>query len=150
MTLTSLPERITSKIRHEPCPRPDLGACWKWTAAVSSSGYGITWNGTALVGAHVFTYTALVAPVPAGLHLDHLCRVPLCVNPQHLEPVTPGENVRRGNAPSAIAARTGLCQQGHPLSGSNLYVVRATGKRRCRTCQSARMARQYAARRAAK
>lgn len=150
MNLTSLPDRITSKIRQVPCSRPELGVCWVWTAAKSSVGYGMTWNGTTVVGAHVFTYTSLVGPVPPGLHLDHLCRVPLCVNPQHLEPVTPGENVRRGNAPSAIAVRTGICQQGHPLSGDNLYTVRATLKRRCKTCQRTRMARQYAARRAAK
>jgi hypothetical protein len=33
--------------------------------------------------------------VPVGKQLDHLCRVVECVNPDHLEPVTPVENVRR-------------------------------------------------------
>jgi hypothetical protein len=36
-------------------------------------------------------------PIPAGLHLDHLCRVRDCVNPEHLEPVTNAENLRRGD-----------------------------------------------------
>ena len=35
-------------------------------------------------------------PVPEGMQLDHLCRVPGCVNPDHLEPVSAAENVRRG------------------------------------------------------
>lgn len=32
------------------------------------------------------------------MQLDHLCRNPACCNPSHLEPVTPKENTRRGNA----------------------------------------------------
>lgn len=40
-----------------------------------------------------------------GLEFDHLCRNKLCVRPDHLEAVTHTENVRRGNSPSAIAAR---------------------------------------------
>lgn len=34
--------------------------------------------------------------LPSDMVLDHLCRVRHCVNPLHLEPVTAGENVRRG------------------------------------------------------
>jgi hypothetical protein len=41
-------------------------------------------------------YEALTGSIPADLQLDHLCRVRNCVNPAHLEPVTPRENVRRG------------------------------------------------------
>jgi hypothetical protein len=49
--------------------------------------------------AHVVFYERHIGPVPSGLQLDHLCRVPLCVNPAHLEPVTGTENVRRGRVP---------------------------------------------------
>ena len=44
------------------------------------------------------TCTADVGSIPDGLHLDHLCRVPACVNPEHLEPVTLAENNRRAAA----------------------------------------------------
>jgi hypothetical protein len=51
---------------------------------------------TASVSPHRFAYELLVGPIPAGLVLDHLCRNRLCVNPNHLEPVTNSENPRRG------------------------------------------------------
>ncbi|MFB7219369.1 HNH endonuclease signature motif containing protein [Streptomyces sp. NPDC056227] len=142
----ALPTRFLSKTRQAPSPRPDLEPCWLWTAAVSSTGYGMTWNGHTVVGAHVFAYQQIVGPIPAGLHLDHLCRVPLCVNPQHLEPVTPGENVRRGNSPGAVAVRTGMCQRGHALAGTNVTHL-SNGHRRCKACHRARQARYDAARR---
>jgi hypothetical protein len=34
--------------------------------------------------------------IPENLELDHLCRNPACVRPDHLEPVTHLENLRRG------------------------------------------------------
>lgn len=55
--------------------------------------------------AHRLLYELLVEPVPDDLQMDHLCRTPTCVNPSHLEPVTPRENVRRGNQPSVRKAR---------------------------------------------
>jgi hypothetical protein len=104
------------------------------------------WDGQRVRGAHVFAYVLLVGPIPEGLHLDHLCRVRRCVNPAHLEPVTPGENVRRGNSPSAIAARTGVCAKGHPLTDENVTVIRLSPlKRRCKVCHRERQARYNAA-----
>jgi hypothetical protein len=45
--------------------------------------------------AHVFFYERIHGPVPEGLELDHLCEVPLCINPNHLEAVTHTINMRR-------------------------------------------------------
>ena len=36
-----------------------------------------------------------VGPIPDGREIDHLCRNHRCVNPDHLEPVTHLENMRR-------------------------------------------------------
>ena len=70
--------------------------CWIWIAGKSTAGYG----GLRIDGkdylAHRFMYEKLVGPIPVGMSLDHLCRNPSCVNPEHLEPVTHQENVRRG------------------------------------------------------
>lgn len=71
------------------------GSCWEWTGLKNVRGYGrINVAGTMQL-AHRATYSALRGPIPEGLELDHLCRNPSCVNPDHLEPVTHAENVRR-------------------------------------------------------
>lgn len=48
--------------------------------------------------AHRVTYEELVGPIPEGCHIDHKCGVTLCVNPNHLEAVLCGENIRRRDA----------------------------------------------------
>ncbi|WP_411732175.1 HNH endonuclease signature motif containing protein [Paeniglutamicibacter sp.] len=68
-------------------------SCWVWTAA-KVKGYGKFQKHRA----HRWSYEHLVGPIPEGLTLDHLCRNRACVNPEHLEPVTVEENVRRAAA----------------------------------------------------
>lgn len=45
--------------------------------------------------AHILMWELVHGPVAEGLVLDHLCMQPGCVNPDHLEPVTHKENLRR-------------------------------------------------------
>lgn len=74
--------------------------CWIWSGALHGSNeryrYGCIRRGKRLYPAHRFIYEQLRGPIPAGLVLDHLCRVTQCVNPDHVEPVTQRENMRRG------------------------------------------------------
>jgi hypothetical protein len=82
-----------------PIYRPELGPCWIWTGVKHKRhGYGrfyVGGRGGRYIQAHRWSYEASVAPIPAGLTIDHLCRVTRCVNPTHLEPVTGAENNRR-------------------------------------------------------
>lgn len=110
-------------------------SCWNWTGEVLANGYGKisaryspAASGTKL--AHRVSYELTREPVPDGLHLDHLCRNRLCVNPGHLEPVSVKENVARG---MHGRLRT-HCGYGHELTPENTQYDRKRNCRRCRTC----------------
>jgi len=102
--------------------------CWNWTGALNSAGYGHVGRDGGVRRTHRVAYELLVGPIPEGLHLDHLCRNRACCNPEHLEPVTNAENIRR-----AAAAKT-HCKNGHPYTAENVY-VRPTGSRYCTPCR---------------
>ena len=82
--------------------------CWSWTGVLTKSdgkGYGrVTFRGKKYL-VHRVVYEAMVAEIPAGLQLDHLCRNRTCVNPWHIEPVTGRINVLRGDNPFARGYR---------------------------------------------
>lgn len=108
--------------------------CWLWLGYIDPGGYGRFCR----TGAHRWAYERLVGPIPEGLQIDHLCRVRHCVNPAHLEPVTPAVNTRRSPIHRAALNRQKThCHRGHELAGSNLHLQLRPGrtpKRHCRTC----------------
>jgi hypothetical protein len=128
-----LPDRFWSKV--QPCP---MSGCWIWTGAINeSTGYGIVTRGTRSQGrtsVHRHAYETLVGPIPQELVSDHKCRVRVCCNPQHIEPVTQQVNTLRGDArfngeKNRIKTH---CPQGHAYDAANTYTHR--GKRYCREC----------------
>ena len=110
-------EPIAERFLDKISPEPNSG-CWLWDASLDGKGYGqfmTSQNGKPkLLRAHRVSYEMHKGPIPEGLDLDHLCRVPSCVNPDHLEPVTRSENLRRGNMRESNGkmAKT-HCQNGH-------------------------------------
>ena len=121
------------------------GDCWLWTGLTPASGYGIFAIGHKRTGVHRFAYELTNGPIPEGLVLDHLCRTPRCVRPDHLDPVTQAENLRRGMSPTAIAVRAGLCHNGHDLDDPSNVLVGVKGERNCIPCIKARRLVRYAA-----
>lgn len=116
--------------------------CWIWTGGCYGSGYGqiSEWRDRKpfKYTIHVYMWELLVNPVPEGLELDHLCRVRRCWNPDHLEPVTHLENVRRGvpyNRRIAEQRAVTHCPHGHEYTEANTY-VNPKGHRFCRKCRT--------------
>ena len=114
--------------------------CWEWNGCCGKDGYGQFWDGKRLVKAHRFSYEYFNGiTIPDGLESDHLCRNRKCVNPNHIEPVTRSENIRRGvrvpnqNLGARQKAKT-HCPKGHPYDNINTYLT-PTGKRDCRICR---------------
>lgn len=140
-----LSERFWAKV--QPCP---MSGCWLWSGA-TGAGYGkfnvgaITKSGNRRGGsyAHRVAYEALVGEIEPGLHLDHKCRVTVCVNPAHVEPVSCKENVLRGTALSAKNATKTHCPNGHDYSTNSR---RKRKGRDCAVCHRERNRRAYAAR----
>jgi hypothetical protein len=122
--------KLAARVWPKVVVTPD--GCWLWTGAINGSGYGSVYVGPGRWnGAHRVVWQLLRGPVPAGLQLDHLCRVRACVSVQHLEPVTCLQNVRRGAESRGLGK---ACRHGHPRAES---VVNAVGELRCRTCENA-------------
>lgn len=96
----------------------DASGCWIWQGAKTGYGHGMIGVGSRtdgtrrLQGCHVVTWESQHGPVPAGLELDHLCRVPACCNPAHLEAVTHAVNLQR------------MTPQAKAVAASNLAVAR--------------------------
>lgn len=126
MTTSTLNDRFWSHVVQG-------DACWIWTGQ-THKGYG-RYSGQQ---AHRLTYASLVGPFDPSLEIDHLCR-PLCVRPDHLEPVTHAENMRRH------FSNYTHCRNGHEYTPDNTY-RRPSGHRDCRACIRDRV-RSYVARR---
>lgn len=131
MTRTLL-ERFEAKYIPEP-----MSGCWLWTAFLNPAGYGqIGVGGRAgrPMLAHRVAWEMHRAPIPEGLVIDHLCRNPACINPDHLQPVAQKLNLLRGNTFNARNVAKTHCLQGHPLIGENLY-LNSHGGRHCQACR---------------
>lgn len=143
-------ERLWEKVKKDgaiPSYRPDLGPCWEWTGLTSKDGYGILVESEPPyrnVLVHRLSWCLVVGAISDGMVLDHLCRVPNCVNPQHLEEVDNPTNSKRGMAAKMVAHRNHTCLKGHAVVDDNAQPC-GKGRVRCRTCSRATARARYRA-----
>lgn len=139
--LVSVKKRLLKKIRVD-----GRTNCWIWIGAKYPTGYGhFSWKPSGGY-AHRAAYMLFRGGIPNNREIDHLCRIPSCVNPDHLEVVTHKTNVHR--SPIAIAAinkRKTHCLNGHPFSGYNLGLTQVglSIHRICRQCARDRAMEYY-------
>ena len=120
--------------------------CWEW------QGHRYNWKGWkygiySIEGkeykAHRVSWTLLKGEIPDGLVIDHLCRNHSCVNPQHLEPVSNAENVRRGVGKKNKTH----CINGHPYTKKNVHTYYSSkypnGRRQCKICSRESQKKSY-------
>lgn len=123
---TPIADRFWPKVDKTP-------TCWLWTGATDPNGYGRVNLGGRSALSHRVAYELLRGPIPDGLPLDHLCRVPGCVNPDHLEAVPMLVNSLRGTHPKYVAHVTGICLRGHRFADVGVRLYR-DGRKGCRQC----------------
>lgn len=108
--------------------------CWVTKGPYAKVSFGSRGNVTLVMFYRLF-YEWFVGPIPEGYEVDHLCRNPCCVRPEHLEAVPPKTNKLRSFSPWANNARKTHCIRGHEFSPENTRVE--AGRRVCRTCNIA-------------
>lgn len=72
----------------------DPDACWEWTGALHTGGYGVLKVGSEVCRAHVFAFEQQYGSVPDGLFVLHKCDNRKCVRGEHLYSGTAADNAR--------------------------------------------------------
>ena len=147
--------RVIKRFLDEVFPIMKEKGCWLWEGYTNSKGYGVftaSPNTRKHVGkrigrkgkhilVHRYMYELMIGPIPKGLQIDHLCRVPLCVRPSHLEAVTQRENLMRGNGFAAHNSLKTHCPKAHEYTPENTAFIGT--ERRCKTCLNTRSLAYY-------
>lgn len=122
--------------------------CWEYQGIVDKHGYPFLSvyrykNRTkpTSVFAYRYYFELWVGEIPEGMELDHLCNNPLCINPEHLEPTTRAENMRRA------AERRTHCKHGHEHSVHGFMFWGTRKRRECKACYKNRLAKHAKQRR---
>lgn len=109
--------------------------CWIWLGLrKKNSRYGKFWANGKMMPTHRYSYEQSNGPIPVGLEIDHLCRRPECIRPDHLEAVTHRENNKRSKSITSLNSVKTHCLRGHIFDLFNTRVD-LYGKRVCRTCK---------------
>lgn len=123
--------------------------CWEWRGSRDANGYGRFSRRDGSHLAHRIVYSLLVGGLRDDEVLRHRCDNPPCVNPDHLTPGTPADNVedasKRNRLYSYSRPDVTHCRNGHDVTQpGSLSTVNSKGRnphRTCVQCAKDRMAR---------
>ncbi len=119
----------------EKVEKPDNNElCWFWRGAINADGYGHfrinKLDKKTMLKAHRVSYALMVEEPSLGMHLHHLCDHRDCVNPNHIEQLSPRDHV---DISTNMGNRREYCPNGHEMTDENTYVLASKG-RRCIQC----------------
>lgn len=110
--------------------------CWLWQGQLDKDGYGTFYLRRVGRRAHRVGWYMLNGEIPEGMVVNHVCGHRNCVNPQHLDLLTPRENaLKDSRSLGAINARKVHCPEGHE------YDREYSGQRYCSICEAAKRRR---------
>lgn len=108
--------------------------CWLWGGSMRVRSYGGFFADGKHHRAHRWIYEHVIGPIPEGHDAHHTCDSPWCVNPYHINPITRKEHSK---TKKFFYSNRTHCKRGHPLTGSNVRILKAAsgnGYRRCLLC----------------
>lgn len=154
--LMNLPSRIVENFLAKIVKDATTG-CWNWSGHRNIKGYGqFRWSSDTKISpspAHRISYQLSIGPILDSLHIHHKCENPACVNPEHLEPITPGAHSSITNYKTTYIRNVAThCGKGHEFTPENTGRVESglrRGQRFCRECARIREEEQAAVRKGA-
>jgi hypothetical protein len=119
--------------------------CWEWQGCRHPMGHGRFNKGNGEhIYAHRFSYIERFGQIAEGLVIHHKCFNPPCVNPDHLEAITHGENLKAGpRGPAFELSRRTHCPQDHEYTPENTVRKKSSWGRECRECGNQRSRDRY-------
>lgn len=104
-----IPLQVTDALQTRFWGRVDkgeVGECWNWTGAFRN-GYGAVKHNGKVHSAHRVAFILTNGEPSEGHLIAHKCDNRACCNPDHLEAITPGDNVRDAFARGRINVAKG-------------------------------------------